>query len=112
MGRPSHHAARDAEAGRSVRRRAEAYERISTNDPSDTENKAGRDAGIKAWKLRWARAYLQYTKGRPHLKELHIDALHHLDELEGRASPARDSIVNPRLEPAGRKQLQEWMRGS
>lgn len=108
----AYQAVQDAEAGHSVRRRAATYRRMSANDPGDNERKADRDAGIKSWQLRWTRAFLAYTKGRAHLKELHIDALRYLDELEGRANPARGTAVNPQLDPFERRQLQEWMRGS
>lgn len=103
------HAAQDAEAGRSVRRRAETYETVSVGDPGDSENKASRDAGIKAWKIHWAHAYLAYTKGRPHLSGLYIDAMNYLNELEGRRRRPTDQFGNP-SDPEGRRQLEEWMR--
>jgi hypothetical protein len=112
-------AAKEAEAGRSARHRAElgqkgppitARERAERNDPRIDHT--GPYEREKAAKIQWVLAYLKYTTGRKHLALHHGDATRYLDELQGRWSPQQPGLTDwpDRLrDPAEQKALKDWL---
>ena len=108
--------AQQAEAGHSVRHRAESvltharledrYGERGLKERATPTQRTQQEA--KTWAIRWTKKYIEYTKSGRHFAALHADAVRYLDELEGRAQPARwDQRF---IDPAERRELEKLTR--